>query len=65
MKIGFIQTEEKIVEGRDVGFIETVIGRDNAEMTWPSWALMVFLHFCIVQVILSIVKELFHFFFMR
>ena len=63
MKIGFVQPEEEIVD--DVGFIETALGRGSAEMSWPSWALMIFLHFCIVQVIITFAKELFNFFFMR
>ena len=65
MKIGFVQPDDEIGDEQEVGFIATALGRDNAEMTWAHWAVMVFLHFCIVQVILSIVKELFHFFFLR
>ena len=63
MKIGFVQPEEEIVEG--VGMIDTVFGRDAEEMTWPRWALMVFLHYCVVQVIFTLLKELFNFFFTR
>ena len=63
MKIGFVQPEEEIIDG--VGFIETAFGRDSAEMTWPRWALMVFLHYCVVQVIFTLLKAMFQFFFTR
>ena len=65
MKIGFVQPEEGIVEKPEVGFIDTALGRDDAEMCWPAWAMMVFLHFCIVQAIITFAKALLHFFFTR
>ena len=65
MKIGFVQPEEETSEKQEVGFIQTVLRRDNAEMSWPAWAIMVLLHFYIVQAIIKFAKELFNFFFSR
>ena len=65
MKIGFVQPEDEFVDGQDIGLIGTALGRDVKEMTWPAWALMVFLHFCMVHVIIEITKGLFNFIFMR
>ena len=62
MKIGFVQPDEEIDDGQEVGFIETALGRGDAEMSRARWALMIFLHFCIVQVIITFATELFQFF---
>ncbi len=62
MRIGFVQPEENGVNGHEVGYLDPAAGVNSEETHWYSWALTVFLHFCMVNGIINVVRAVIGFF---
>ena len=65
MKIGFLQPEENIVNGHEVGYVDPVVEASSETTGWSSWAGTVFLHYCMVYGMVGMVRDLVHFFWGR
>ena len=65
MKIGFIQPEDGIAGEQVIGYAESAEGVDSEETSWSSWARTVFFHFCMVNGMVALVRDLVHFFWGR
>ena len=65
MKIGFVQPEEVTVDEQVIGYAESSVDMDGEETSWSSWVRTVFLHFCMVNGMIAIVRDLVHFFWGR
>ena len=62
MRIGFVQPDEDLSSGQEAGYLDPAAGVNSEETHWYSWPLTVFLHFCLGQGIIAVVRELIHFF---
>ncbi len=62
MRIGFVHPEENISNGHAAGYLDAAEGASSEATGWSSWAGTVFLHYCTVQGIVAIVRDLVHFF---
>ena len=58
MKIGFIQPEEDDSSEAVPGYAETAVDEDDEDGSWLGWAFKVFIDFCIVYGLISIVRDL-------
>lgn len=57
MRIGFIQPEEDSSDA-EMGYAEAAANEDDEDGSWLDWAWRVFINFCIVYGLISVIQDL-------